>query len=221
MIGQFEHDTLTIFTGNIYKHLLLQILIERDVVQTAGNGYANIDLSFNQQNHDDKNQIENYLDKAFGGIHKAEINETIEYIKNKPKICKKFMISKNDKICDNFKIIYICRSSEFANWLLKIGKDQIPIIDGLASNIIQLSNNIVLQLQDINNLIQLIYPNLSINSIYQFPGKTIEYFSANAIEKQSNSEYHPSDGLCNKIRLVCYSFQKNVIEAEIITGKYA
>ncbi|EXX68503.1 ATP-dependent DNA helicase pif1-like [Rhizophagus irregularis DAOM 181602=DAOM 197198] len=103
---------------------------------------------------------------------------------------------------------------EFANWLLKIGKGQISIINGLASNIIQLPNNIVLQLQNINNLIQLIYLNLSINSnrkylieqvilalknvdvyfvntiiIDQFPGKKIEYFSTDAIEEQSNSEY--------------------------------
>ncbi|CAB5372190.1 unnamed protein product [Rhizophagus irregularis] len=45
---------------------------------------------------------------------------------------------------------------EFANWLLKIGKGQIPTIDGLAN---------------------------------QFSGKTIEYFSADAIKEQSNSEY--------------------------------
>jgi cytochrome oxidase Cu insertion factor (SCO1/SenC/PrrC family) len=79
-------------------------------------GYANIDLFFNQQNRDDKNQIENYLDRAFGGIHMAEINETIEYIKNKLKTCKKFIISKNNEICDNFKIIYICKSPGKVNY---------------------------------------------------------------------------------------------------------
>ena len=31
----------------------------------------------------------------------------------------------------------------------------------------------------------------------------------------------PSDGLCNGTRLICCSFQKHIIEAEIITGKYA
>jgi ATP-dependent exoDNAse (exonuclease V) alpha subunit len=169
---------------------------------------------------------------------------------------------------------------EFANWLLKVGEGQIPTIDGLANNIIQLPNDIVLQSQNINDLIQLIYPNLSINSnpkylverailtpknvdVYsvntiimdQFPGEAVEYLSADAIEEQSNSEYQypieflnsitigglpphklvlkkgspilllrnisPSDGLCNGTRLVCCSFQKNVIEAEIITGKHA
>ncbi|CAB5127102.1 unnamed protein product [Rhizophagus irregularis] len=32
---------------------------------------------------------------------------------------------------------------------------------------------------------------------------------------------NPSDGLCNGTRLICHSFQKHVIEAEIITGKHA
>ncbi|CAB5217445.1 unnamed protein product [Rhizophagus irregularis] len=32
---------------------------------------------------------------------------------------------------------------------------------------------------------------------------------------------NPSDGLCNGTRLICRSFQKHVIEAEIITGKHA
>ena len=72
---------------------------------THNTGFANIDLSFNQRDSDGKNQIENYLDRAFGGIHKAEINETTEYIKNKPKTSKKFVVSKNDKACDDFKII--------------------------------------------------------------------------------------------------------------------
>ena len=32
---------------------------------------------------------------------------------------------------------------------------------------------------------------------------------------------YPSEGLCNGTRLICRSLQKHVIEAEIITGKYA
>jgi ATP-dependent DNA helicase PIF1 len=32
---------------------------------------------------------------------------------------------------------------------------------------------------------------------------------------------NPSDGLCNGTRLICRSFQKHVIEAEIITEKHA
>jgi len=32
---------------------------------------------------------------------------------------------------------------------------------------------------------------------------------------------NPSDGLCNGTRLICCSFQKHIIEAEIITGKHA
>ena len=31
---------------------------------------------------------------------------------------------------------------------------------------------------------------------------------------------NPSDGLCNRTRLICHFFQKHVIEAEIITGKH-
>src|SRR6185437_10152212 len=32
---------------------------------------------------------------------------------------------------------------------------------------------------------------------------------------------NPSDSLCNGTRLICCSFQKHIIEAQIITGKYA
>ena len=32
---------------------------------------------------------------------------------------------------------------------------------------------------------------------------------------------HPSDSFCNGTRLVCHSFQKHIIEAEIIAGKHA
>ncbi len=168
---------------------------------------------------------------------------------------------------------------QFAKWLLEVGEGRISTINGLESGVIRLPNDIVLPSQEINDLISFIYPNLStysnskylverailtpknvdvyaINTIImnQFPGEAIEYFSADTIEEQTNSEHqypmeflnsltigglpphklslkigspiillrniNPSDGLCNGTRLVCRSFQRNVIEAEIITGKY-
>jgi hypothetical protein len=54
------------------------------------------------------------------------------------------------------------KQKEFTKWLLKVGKGHIPNINGLGSNIIQLPNDIILQLQNINDLINFIYPNLSI-----------------------------------------------------------
>jgi ATP-dependent DNA helicase PIF1 len=100
---------------------------------------------------------------------------------------------------------------------------------------------------DVNNVNTLI--------MEQFPGEAVEYYSADIIEEQTNSEHqypmeflnsltiggllphklslkigspiillrnlNPSDGLCNGTRLICCSFQKHVIEAEIITGKHA
>ncbi|CAI2164688.1 12967_t:CDS:1 [Funneliformis geosporum] len=106
----------------ILGYMFFQVSISDFV--THNTGYANIDLSFNQRDSDGKNQIENYLDGAFGGIHKAEINETTAYIKNKPKTHKKFVVSKNDKACDDFKIIYICGSPGKVNHIRKV--DEYP-----------------------------------------------------------------------------------------------
>jgi ATP-dependent DNA helicase PIF1 len=171
---------------------------------------------------------------------------------------------------------------EFSEWLLKVGEGRIPIINnGLNSNSIYIPDDLILPSQNINDLIHFIYPDLLIhfnNSQYlverailtpknvdvytinniimeQFPGEVMEYFSADTIENQNDSEHQypieflnsltigglpphklslkigspiillrnisPSDGLCNGTRLVCRSFQKHVIEAEIITGKHA
>ncbi|CAG8741914.1 2616_t:CDS:2 [Funneliformis caledonium] len=49
---------------------------------------------------------------------------------------------------------------EFAKWLLKVGKGRILTINGLDSDIIQLPNDIILPLQNINDLISFVYPNL-------------------------------------------------------------
>lgn len=102
----------------ILGYMFFQVSISDFV--THNTGYANIDLSFNQRNNGGKNQIENYLDGAFGGIHKAEINETTKYIRNKPITRKKFVVSKNDEACNDFKIIYICGSPSKVNHIRKV-----------------------------------------------------------------------------------------------------
>jgi ATP-dependent DNA helicase PIF1 len=169
---------------------------------------------------------------------------------------------------------------EFADWLLEVGEGRIPTIRGLENNIIRLPNDIILPSQNINDLINFVYSNLTtnfnpqylvkrailtpknidvhtVNTIImdQFPGDAVEYLSADVIEEQANPEHqypteflnsltiggvlphklllkkgspiillrnlNPSDGLCNGTRLICCSFQKHIIEAEIITGKHA
>src|SRR4051812_34531088 len=98
--------------------MFIQVSVSEIV--THNTGYANIDHSFNQRDSDGKNQIENYLGGAFGGIHNAEINKTTVYIKNKPKTRKTFVVSKNDETCDDFKIIYICGSPGKVNHIRKV-----------------------------------------------------------------------------------------------------
>jgi len=170
---------------------------------------------------------------------------------------------------------------EFADWLLEVGEGRIPTIRGLENNIIRLPNDIILPSQNINDLINFVYSNLTtnyfnpqylvkrailtsknidvhtVNTIImdQFPGDAVEYLSADVIEEQANPEHqypieflnsltigglppyklslkvgspiillrnlNPSDGLCNGTRLICCSFQKHIIEAQIITGKHA
>ena len=170
---------------------------------------------------------------------------------------------------------------EFADWLLEVGEGRIPTIRGLENNIIRLPNDIILPSQNINDLINFVYSNLTtnyfnpqylvkrailtsknidvhtVNTIImdQFPGDAVEYLSADVIEEQANPEHqypieflnsltigglpphklslkvgspiillrnlNPSNGLCNGTRLICCSFQKHIIEAQIITGKHA
>src|SRR5205085_9411629 len=52
---------------------------------------------------------------------------------------------------------------EFANWLLEVGENHIPTIRGLENNIIQLPNDIILLSQNINDLINFVYFNLTTN----------------------------------------------------------
>lgn len=65
---------------------------------------AKIELSFQRSNG--KNQIEEYLDAAFGGTHEAKINKMVKYVKNTAKEVKRFKALKNGQACD-FEIIYI------------------------------------------------------------------------------------------------------------------
>src|SRR5438874_10516210 len=97
---------------------------------------------------------------------------------------------------------------EFADWLLEVGEGHIPTIRGLENNIIQLPNDIILPSQNINDLINFVYSNLTtnfnpqylvkrailtpknidvhtVNTIImdQFPGDAVEYLSADVIEE--------------------------------------
>ncbi|CAG8652206.1 7767_t:CDS:2 [Rhizophagus irregularis] len=57
----------------------------------------------------------------------------------------------------------------------------------------------------------------------QFPGEAVEYLSADTIKEQSNSEYQYSIEFLNSITIggLPPHKLKNVIKAEIITGKHA
>ena len=57
----------------------------------------------------------------------------------------------------------VAKQKEFAEWLLKVGEDRISTIRGLENNIIQLPNDIILPSQNINNLINFVYFNLTIH----------------------------------------------------------
>src|SRR5438270_10509732 len=104
---------------------------------------------------------------------------------------------------------------EFADWLLEVGEGRIPTIRGLENNIIRLPNDIILPSQNINDLINFVYSNLTtnyfnpqylvkrailtsknidvhtVNTIImdQFPGDAVEYLSADVIEEQANPEH--------------------------------
>lgn len=60
----------------ILGYMFFQVFINNFIIHNMG--YANINFPFNQQNynriidHNNKNQIENYLDGAFDEIYKAE-----------------------------------------------------------------------------------------------------------------------------------------------------
>jgi hypothetical protein len=57
----------------------------------------------------------------------------------------------------------VTEQKEFAEWLLKIGEGRISTIRELENNIIQLPNDIILPLQNINDLINFVYSNLTTN----------------------------------------------------------
>ena len=57
----------------------------------------------------------------------------------------------------------VIEQREFAEWLLKVGEGHIPTIRGLENNIIRLPNDIILPSQNINNLINFIYSNSTLN----------------------------------------------------------
>lgn len=103
---------------------------------------------------------------------------------------------------------------EFAEWLLKIGEGHIPPINGLETDMIQIPKDFVLPSQDVNSLIDFIYPNLFVHSnprylverailtpkndyvdvinstiMSQFPGEAVEYLSADTTEKHTESEH--------------------------------
>src|SRR5204863_359473 len=52
---------------------------------------------------------------------------------------------------------------EFADWLLEVEEGHIPTIRGLENNIIRLPNDIILPSQNINDLINFVYSNLTTN----------------------------------------------------------
>ena len=52
---------------------------------------------------------------------------------------------------------------EFAEWLLKVEEGRISTIRGLENNIIRLPNDIILPSQNINDLINFVYSNLTTN----------------------------------------------------------
>jgi len=56
------------------------------------------------------------------------------------------------------------KQREFANWLLEIGEGRIPTIRGLENNIIRLPNDIILPSQNINDLINFVYSNISVHT---------------------------------------------------------
>ncbi|CAG8552642.1 13298_t:CDS:2 [Funneliformis caledonium] len=60
----------------ILGYIFFQVSISDFVTHDTGN--AKIDLSLKRDNSG-KNQIENYLDEAFGNTHKAYIVETTKY----------------------------------------------------------------------------------------------------------------------------------------------
>jgi hypothetical protein len=80
--------------------------------------YAKLDHAFERSNG--KNQIEEYLDAVFGGIHEAKLDITVKYIKNTKKEVKRFKVLKDGWACTDFEIIYICGKPGGANHTRKV-----------------------------------------------------------------------------------------------------
>src|SRR5947209_17573926 len=117
---------------------------------------------------------------------------------------------------------------EFADWLLEVGESRIPTIRGLENNIIRLPNDIILPSQNINDLINFIYSNLTtnyfnpqylvkrailtsknidihtVNTIImdQFLGHAFDYLSAVVIEEEANPELQDPIELLNSLTIV-------------------
>ena len=56
------------------------------------------------------------------------------------------------------------KQKEFIKWLLEIEENCISTIRGLENNIIRLPNDIILPSQNINDLINFIYSNISVHT---------------------------------------------------------
>src|SRR5436190_13694152 len=73
---------------------------------------------------------------------------------------------------------------EFADWLLEVEEGRIPTIKGLENNIIRLPNDIILPSQNINDLINFVYFNLTTNNFNP------QYLVKRAILTPKNIDVH-------------------------------
>jgi len=101
----------------IFGYIFFQVSISDFVKHDTD--YARIKLSF-RRDDSNKNQIEEYLDSVFGGVHKIDIIIETTSNKSPKKKTKKFLALKDDQPCDDFKIIYIRGSPGKANHIRKV-----------------------------------------------------------------------------------------------------
>ncbi|KAG0019473.1 hypothetical protein BGZ80_005780 [Entomortierella chlamydospora] len=74
-------------------------------------GSANIDKAFEREDVGAKNQIEEYLDATYGGVHKANMIKTA---RGKGQYTKKFEVTKDGEPID-FKIVYMHGRNDKSN----------------------------------------------------------------------------------------------------------